>query len=97
MHHWPLGSTPPEPLTAAHVTEQTCACRGAILPAPIGRLDDIPGQEHLRRALTGVHTITFLGTGASLADALVFGRIARTYGLTAYVTTPCSCPNAGDA
>jgi magnesium chelatase family protein len=31
-----------------------------------------------------------------LADALAFGRIARTYGLIAYVTTPCICASAGD-
>jgi magnesium chelatase family protein len=31
-----------------------------------------------------------------LADALAFGRIARHYGVTVYVTTPCICGNAGD-
>jgi magnesium chelatase family protein len=31
-----------------------------------------------------------------LADALAFGRIARHYGVTAYVTTACICGNAGD-
>jgi hypothetical protein len=76
------------------------ACCGAILPAPLSRLDAIPGQEHLRRAitvaLTGNHPITFLGSGAALADALAFGRISRHYGVTAYVTTPCICGNAGD-
>jgi len=35
-------------------------------------------------------------TGATLADALAFGRIARSYGLTTSVTTPCICANAGD-
>jgi hypothetical protein len=86
--------TPPDVLT------QACACCGAILPAPLSRLDAIPGQEHLRRAvtvaLTGNHPITFLGSGGALADALAFGRIARHYGVTAYVTTPCMCGNAGD-
>src|SRR5262249_5690799 len=33
---------------------------------------------------------------AALADALAFGRIARNYGVTAYVTTACICGNAGD-
>jgi predicted ATPase with chaperone activity len=72
-----------------------------MLPLTLSRLDAIPGQEHLRRAvtvaLTGNHAITFLGSGASLADALAFGRIVRGYGLTAYATTPCICGNAGDA
>jgi predicted ATPase with chaperone activity len=76
---------------------QSC---GAILPAPLSRLDAIPGQEHLRRAvtvaLTGNHSITFLCSGGALADALAFGRIARHYGVTVYVTTPCICGNAGD-
>jgi hypothetical protein len=79
---------------------QACACCGAILPAPLSRLDAIPGQEHLRRAvtvaLTGNHPITFLGSGGALADALAFGRISRHYGVTAYVTTACICGNAGD-
>jgi len=82
------------------VLQQACACCGAILPAPLSRLDAIPGQEHLRRAvtvaLTGNHPITFPGSGAALADALAFGRISRYYGATAYVTTPCICGNAGD-
>jgi predicted ATPase with chaperone activity len=91
--------------TAAHITppdvlQQACACCGAILPAPLLRLDAIPGQEHLRRAitvaLTGNHPITFLGSGAALADALAFGRISRYYGVTAYVITACICGNAGD-
>jgi magnesium chelatase family protein len=54
----------------------------------------------MRRAVTvaliGNHPITFLGSGAALADALAFGRISRHYGVTAYVTTPCICGNAGD-
>jgi predicted ATPase with chaperone activity len=88
------------PITPAETVTRTCACCGAILPVPLNRLDAIPGQEHLRRAvtvaLTGNHPITFLGTGAALADALPFGRITRHYGVTAYVTTPCICGNAGD-
>lgn len=88
------------PVTPSDVLMQACACCGAILPAPLSRLDAIPGQEHLRRAvsvaLTGNHPITFLGSGGALADALAFGRISRHYGVTAYVTTPCICGNAGD-
>jgi predicted ATPase with chaperone activity len=88
------------PLTPPDVLQQAHACCGAILPAPLSRLDAIPGQEHLQRAvtiaLTGNHPITFLGSGGALADALIFGRIARHYGVTAYVTTPCICGNAGD-
>jgi len=92
--------SPVPPITPARIDEHSCPACGAILPAPIGRLDDIPGQAHLRRAmtvaLTGNHSITFIGIGASLPDALAFGRICRRYGLTAYVTTPCICGNAGD-
>jgi predicted ATPase with chaperone activity len=88
------------PITSATISEHSCPACGAILPAPIGRLDDIPGQAHLRRAvtvgLTGHHSITFIGVGASLPDALAYGRICRRYGLTAYVTTPCVCGSAGD-
>src|SRR4051794_40172157 len=87
-------------ITPSDVLTQACACCGAILLAPLSRLDAIPGQEHLRRAvtvaLTGNHPITFLGSGGALADALAFGRISRHYGVTAYVTTPCICGNAGD-
>ena len=87
------------PVTPSDVMRQECACCGAILPAPLSRLDAIPGQEHLRRAvtiaLTGNHPITFLGSGTGLADALAFGRISRRYGVTAYVTTACICGNAG--
>jgi predicted ATPase with chaperone activity len=90
----------PTAVTPATISHQSCPTCGAILPAPIGRLDDIPGQAHLRRsvtvALTGNHSITFIGVGASLPDALAFGRICRRYGLTAYVTTPCICGSAGD-
>ncbi|HJZ50529.1 MAG TPA: hypothetical protein VKE41_25330 [Roseiflexaceae bacterium] len=93
-------ASPSTPITPAEALRQTCPCCGAILPLPLSRLDAIPGQEHLRRAvtvaLTGTHPITFLGSGAALADALAFGRIARGYGLTAYVTTSCICGNAGD-
>src|SRR5512138_475732 len=96
----PTDRVQPAPETPSEVLSQSCACCGAILPAPLSRLDAIPGQEHLRCAvtvaLTGGHPITFLGSGAALADALAFGRIARGYGLTAYVTTSCICGNAGD-
>jgi len=88
------------PVTPSDVLPQACACCGTIVPAPLSRLDAIPGQEHLRRAitvaLTGNHSITFLGSGDALADALAFGRISRHYGVTAYVTPPCICGNAGD-
>ena len=40
------------PLTPSDVLMQACACCGAILPAPLSRLDAIPGQEHLRRAVS---------------------------------------------
>jgi hypothetical protein len=80
---------------------QAYASCGAILPAPLSRLDAISGQEHPRRAvtaaLTGYLPITFLGSDGALADALAFGRIARHYGVTAYVTMSCLCGNAGDA
>ena len=94
----PHHSTPP--LTPSQLREHTCPQCGALLPQPIGRLDEIPGQAHLRRAvavaLTGNHPITFIGVGASLPDALAFGRLGRRYGLTAYATTPCICGNAGN-
>ena len=87
-------------ITPSDVLRPACACCGAILPAPRLRLDAIPAQEHLCRAvtvaLTGNHPITFLGSGAALADAPAFGRISRHDGVTAYVTTPCICTNAGD-
>jgi hypothetical protein len=86
------------PVTPPDVLSQACACCGAILPLPLNRLDAIPGQEHLRRAvtvaLTGNHSITFLGSGGALADALAFGRISHHYGLTDYVTSPCICTTA---
>ena len=88
------------PVTPSDVLPQACACCDTIVPAPLSRLDAIPGQEHLRRAitvaLTGNHSLTFLGSGDAPADALAFGRISRHYGVTAYVTPPCICGNAGD-
>ncbi len=39
-------------VTPSDVLTQACACCGAILPAPLSRLDALPGQEHLRRAVT---------------------------------------------
>ncbi len=89
----------PTPITPGTISDHACPTCGAILPAPIGRLDDIPGQAHLRRAvtvaLTGNHSITFIGVGTILPEALAFGRVCRRYNLTAYVTTPCICGNAG--
>jgi hypothetical protein len=88
------------PITPIQISEQCCPQCGALLRQPLLRLDAIPGQEQLRRAvtvaLTGQHSISFLESGNGLADALAFGRIARNYGVTAYVTSPCMCGNAGD-
>src|SRR6185369_10260609 len=39
-------------ITPSDVLRQACAWCGAILPAPLLRLDAIPGQEHLRRAVS---------------------------------------------
>src|SRR5262249_12532171 len=88
------------PITPAETLRQTCACCGAILPLPLSRLDAIPGQEHLRRAvtvaLTGNHSITFLGSGPACAGALAFGRCTRGYCVSAYSKTSSICGNAGD-
>ena len=90
----------PVPVTPDDLISASCPQCGALLPRMLSRLDAIPGQEHLRRAvtvaLTGAHSITFIGTGSNLPDALAFGRISRAYGLTAYATTPCRCGNHGD-
>jgi hypothetical protein len=56
----------------------------------------MPSVRAVTVALAGNHTITFLGSGGALADALAFGRISRHYGVTAYVTTACICGNASD-
>jgi hypothetical protein len=62
-----LASTP---ITPAEALRQACTYCGAVLPLPLLRLDAIPGQEHLRRAvtvaLTGHHPIT--GTCQYLLD-----------------------------
>ena len=72
------------PITPLQLSEQCCPECGALLPRPLSRLDTIPGHEHLRRAitvaLTGQHSITFLGSGTGLANALACGRITRSYG-----------------
>jgi predicted ATPase with chaperone activity len=90
----------PVPVTPDDLISASCPQCGALLPRMLSRLDAIPGQEHLRRAvtvaLTGQHSITFIGTGSNLPDALAYGRISRAYGLTAYATTPCRCGNHGD-
>jgi predicted ATPase with chaperone activity len=95
-----IRQSPITPITPAIISEHSCPSCGALLPAPIGRLDQIPDQAHLRRAvtvaLTGKHSITFIGVGASLPDALAYGRLCRGYGLTAYATTLCACGNAGN-
>jgi predicted ATPase with chaperone activity len=90
----------PVPVTPDDLISASCPQCGALLPRMLSRLDAIPAQEHLRRAvtvtLTGQHSITFIGTGSNLPDALAFGRISRAYGLTAYATIPCRCGNNGD-
>jgi predicted ATPase with chaperone activity len=90
----------PVPVTPDDLVSASCPQCGALLPRMLSRLDAIPGQEHLRRAVTvalaGQHAITFIGTGSNLPDALAFGRISRAYGLTAFATTPCRCGNNGD-
>jgi predicted ATPase with chaperone activity len=90
----------PMPVMPDDLISASCPQCGALLPRMLSRLDAIPGQEHLRRAvtvaLTGSHAITFIGTGSNLPDALAYGRISRAYGLTAYATTPCRCGNNGD-
>jgi predicted ATPase with chaperone activity len=90
----------PLPVTPNDLISASCPQCGALLPRMLSRLDAIPGQEHLRRAvtvaMTGVHSITFMGTGSTLPDALAYGRISRAYGLTAFATTPCRCGNHGD-
>jgi predicted ATPase with chaperone activity len=90
----------PVPVTPEDLISASCPQCGALLPRILSRLDAIPGQEHLRRAvtvaLTGSHSITFIGTGSNLPDALAYGRISRAYGLTAFATTPCRCGNNGD-
>jgi len=92
--------SPAAPITPATLGQHACPTCGALLPTPISRLDQIPDQVHLRRAvtvaLTGNHSITFIGVGASLPDALAYGRLCRGYGLTAYATTLCACGNAGN-
>jgi predicted ATPase with chaperone activity len=88
------------PVTPDDLVSASCPQCGALLPRMLSRLDAIPGHEHLRRAvtvaLTGAHSITFIGTGSNLPDALAYGRISRAYGLTAFATTPCRCGNNGD-
>jgi predicted ATPase with chaperone activity len=88
------------PVTPDDLIRASCPQCGALLPRMLSRLDAIPGQEHLRRAvtvaLTGQHAITFIGTGSNLPDALAYGRISRAYGLTAFATIPCRCGNNGD-
>jgi predicted ATPase with chaperone activity len=90
----------PVTITPGDLINASCPQCGALLPRMLSRLDAIPGQEHLRRAvtvaLTGQHSITFIGTGSNLPDALAYGRISRAYGLTAFATTPCRCGNNGD-
>jgi predicted ATPase with chaperone activity len=90
----------PVPVTPDDLISASCPQCGALLPRMLSRLDAIPGQELLRRAvtvaLTGQHAITFIGTGSNLPDALAYGRISRAYGLTAFATTPCRCGNNGD-
>jgi predicted ATPase with chaperone activity len=90
----------PVPVTPDDLVSASCPQCGALLPRMLSRLDAIPGQEHLRRAvtvaLTGAHAITFIGTGSNLPDTLAYGRISRAYSLTAFATTPCRCGNNGD-
>jgi len=54
------------------------------------------GRASSRGCSTAVIQSRFWAVMA-LADVLAFGRIARHYGVTAYVTMSCLCGNAGDA
>jgi predicted ATPase with chaperone activity len=86
----------------SHTSEATCRCCGAVLPTihTAQRIDQMPGNEHTKRALevalTGGFSIALLGRGSNYPDALAFAQIARQHGLTAYCLAPCPCGNYGD-
>lgn len=81
---------------------ETCACCGAILRAGLpARMDEVPGNEHLKRAvevaIAGRHAIGIEAPRSNYAGALVLGRVAAENGATAFVVQPCPCGSYGSA
>jgi hypothetical protein len=88
--------------TATTTPIAVCRCCGAALrvEAP-GRLDDIKGQDHVKRAIevaaVGAHPIALLSEGTT-DDMRQIAEVARSsFGLTVYPLTPCRCGNHGSA
>ena len=88
--------------TATTTPIAVCRCCGAALrvEAP-GRLDDIKGREHVKRAIevaaVGAHPIALLSEGTT-DDMRQIAEVARSsFGLTVYPLTPCRCGNHGSA
>jgi len=88
--------------TPSTPTIETCRHCGAVRRSDLPqRLDEIKGQEHVKRAIevaaAGNHTIVLVSIGM-LDDTMRLAQIARnTFALAVFVITPCPCGNHGSA
>lgn len=85
----------PQPTTNG---KERCECCGALLRSSVPcRLDDVPGNEHVKRAvevaIAGQHSIGILAERANFGNAQALGRVAAEHGATAFVVKPCPCGN----
>lgn len=78
--------------------EARCECCGGLLRGSVPvRFDDVPGNEHVKRAvevaIAGQHAIGILAERANFGNAQALGRVAAEHGATAFVVKPCPCGN----
>jgi len=78
---------------------ERCKCCGAIINSnDTKRLEDIPEQEHIKRAievcLVGNHTIGIIDTNGYGKE---FGKWLSSHDISVWVEKPCKCGNFMDS
>ncbi len=81
------------------IVMNTCTHCNAVLGKYPDRLDQIPGNEHVKRALevalTGGHSISLFVTNNCFTYGQMLAKWGATQGLTVFVEKPCPCGNYG--
>lgn len=83
------------------MNEHTCSQCGATLRRPsASRIDEVPGNEHVKRALevalVGNLSIGIIAHAGNFDYALALASAAAGQGCTAVAVQPCPCGNFGD-